>query len=441
MIKDRRRTDDLCSILIRKDATYNPLDTFWDKHNKKDEQEAEDKQQEQASEGYQKTRVLSVSTLSLPGGTHSLPPHHPALALPDLLAAFGPLVFPLFRAALLQRRILILGEAPVEQMCDFVYNISILSTISRSLGAVLPHVEGASSRMRPLFCVGVADISTLESMKGAWIACTTDDVLASKPQLFDLLVILPKSTSIQRTGNQTYPTMIDSTPELARTFPKHGLRATQRDARRYAGLKLNIQALSSGAASNGQVIDNDNSDAASSSSTVTILDQREAVEPVPWSVAAYTSLIWWVSAGDRRSGLMEAEEQANEQDEGLLHDSLLEESKTKEVTMIAYFQKLSALLFSVLANAIDRSSRVEERRYHDDVNVGDDGTDRQPLLGAQTSDDKEAVEITEEDVRTMGLDIWSESDRRFILEMVRFWWKREATVRSTTIECCGIRIL
>ena len=45
--------------------------------------------------------------------------HHPALSLPLFLDTFGPLIFPLFKAALLRKRILLVGQAPVELACNF----------------------------------------------------------------------------------------------------------------------------------------------------------------------------------------------------------------------------------------------------------------------------------------------------------------------------------
>jgi len=50
--------------------------------------------------------------------THHLTAHHPASTLLHSIKLFGPLIFPLFRAALLRKRILILTEAPVESSCD-----------------------------------------------------------------------------------------------------------------------------------------------------------------------------------------------------------------------------------------------------------------------------------------------------------------------------------
>lgn len=48
-----------------------------------------------------------------------LAPYHPALSLPDFVENFGPLMFPLYRASLLRKRILIVTEAPVQTSCDY----------------------------------------------------------------------------------------------------------------------------------------------------------------------------------------------------------------------------------------------------------------------------------------------------------------------------------
>ena len=64
-----------------------------------------------------KRAVTSASALAPPG--QSLDPYHPALSLPYFLDTFGPLVFPIYKAALLRKRILIVGQAPVEQACNF----------------------------------------------------------------------------------------------------------------------------------------------------------------------------------------------------------------------------------------------------------------------------------------------------------------------------------
>lgn len=425
-------------LIIYRTLIDNPTDTialevFWDKH-KSNNEASQPQQEDQSPTGYQKPRGLSVSTLLSPGTQHSLPAHHPALNLPETLKSFGPLIFPIFRSVLSHKRVLILGEAPVELMCDTVYNLSILSSLSRTTEALLPSSYHSGQKVRPLFNVGIADIDFLESLTYSWIACTTDDVLATKPHLFDVLVLLPTSTTSHKFSNSTYPKVINSTPELTKALPRDGVRATQRDARRFVALKTNLNEVLSGAE---VAVTEDSETESRSSEDAVIADRKEAVEPLPWSVIAYTSLIWWASAGDSRSGLLEAEELAQEQDEALLTDVFSEDGATKEVAIVAYFHKLSALLFTILSNAVNRQERTSERYRDEDTN--EDG-DNQALLDSD-HEDLAPIEISEEDVRTMGLDIWSESDRAFITSIIESVWKRKAVVRSGVIECCGIRLL
>ena len=94
---------------------------------------------------------------ALPTG---LSPYHPALTLPTLIDSFGPLIFPLYKAALLRKRILLMHEAPVQLACNFVYNISILSNIPSSIVDLIP-LEPLPTRLPPLFSVGVHDIDDL----------------------------------------------------------------------------------------------------------------------------------------------------------------------------------------------------------------------------------------------------------------------------------------
>ena len=73
---------------------------------------------------FQRSRALSDSTALLTS-KHVLAAFHPALSLPEFIDTFGPLIFPLYRAALLRKRILLVGEAPVELSCNFGKGISV----------------------------------------------------------------------------------------------------------------------------------------------------------------------------------------------------------------------------------------------------------------------------------------------------------------------------
>jgi hypothetical protein len=68
--------------------------------------------------GHGRNRSASDGAALLPPG-HNLSAHHPAWSLPHLLETFGPLIFPIHRAALLRKRVLITAHAPVEETCNF----------------------------------------------------------------------------------------------------------------------------------------------------------------------------------------------------------------------------------------------------------------------------------------------------------------------------------
>lgn len=231
-----------------------------------------------------------------------------------------------------------------------------------------------------------------------------------------------------------------------------------------------------------------------------IYSSRSIVEPVSWTRLAYTSFIWWASAGENRDGLSEEEEEQQiEQDARLLAsvESLAypgpnsssrrpahsedQGQEPPEVAMVAYFRRLTTQIFFTLAGAIarhDQDGRGEDGfpgSYTDSPDLNDhedDDTDfslansRQsfhdddgntPLLRQRAStsnpnrqssdwakdaqDAEEPITITVADMAEMGLDVWSATDRIFVVELVALWWGRPAYVDSARIRCCGISIL
>ena len=110
------------------------LEDFWNGHQLREESLQEEtsqiespsidkvrrRQTQTSLNGHVRTRNRAISTASAlaPPG-QSLWPHHPALSLPAFLDKFGPLIFPIYKAALLRKRLLIIGHAPVELSCNF----------------------------------------------------------------------------------------------------------------------------------------------------------------------------------------------------------------------------------------------------------------------------------------------------------------------------------
>lgn len=320
-------------------------------------------------------RSASEGAALVPPG-HGLSPFHPAWSLTKLLDTFGPLIFPIHRAALLRKRLLISAHAPVHEMCNFgklnptsiwdttadirqVYDISILANIPLSVFDLLSP-SAPSQRLRPLFTIGVHDIpflmadhshpaaskrpgsapeqhsTPLGDSGSGWIACTTDSIIAMKDDLWDVLITMPPPHATNAKG-KVWPIV-----ESPKGVP---VRATQRDLRRFRTLKAALRRL----AAAGNVVDEsegggDYDETArpanlshrqsriSMSSIRTgaltgdgddadvLADAAEKiVEPMTWAALAYSGFMWWASAGEQRRS-DEAEEQAH--DNALIADLL-----------------------------------------------------------------------------------------------------------------------
>ncbi|KAL8839005.1 MAG: hypothetical protein Q9170_001936 [Blastenia crenularia] len=483
--------------MVKDPSKTSPLEDYWHEYECRDDEDAvrppsgdgspsvmrEKRRRAKASpNGQPRTRnraVSSASALAPPGQTLST--HHPALSLSTFLDTFGPLVFPLYRAALLRKRILLVGHAPVELTCNFVYNISVISSLPSSLHDLLP-LSPLPTRLRPLFSVGVHDIPILstgsrtsqptealsnEGQAYGWVACTTDGILGIKDHLYDTLITLPPSTSTQ-TQSKVWPRIQQRSTSL---------KATQRDARRYGGLRKDLrhyQSASSRPPSSSypqptrysDVEDNDGTtplvplpsleqatttdrEAISSSPSD---DEQPILEPQSWSALAYNSFMWWASAGEKRTDL----EEESEYDSSLLanlgpsdpHSPSMRRGSEGalgggemggvgfEMAVIGYFHRFTTLILGTLSELID--AQDDE---HAPISEYGGENERRGGEGGGKAESDEAVEITSDDMTKMGLDVWSESDRIFVEELVDFYWGRRADVKGGRVECCGVRVL
>ena len=130
----------VASTLSGNPKDREPLVDFWQKHQLRDggqtsSQGTSPAVSPQAPGSRKRTRESRTASANgtsdphgrLNSGAPGLSPgnqrvdlsNHPASSLPVFLNLFGPLVFPLYRAALLRKRILFVGDAPVEEACHF----------------------------------------------------------------------------------------------------------------------------------------------------------------------------------------------------------------------------------------------------------------------------------------------------------------------------------
>ncbi|KAF1947562.1 hypothetical protein EJ02DRAFT_449728 [Clathrospora elynae] len=411
------RLEKMAAALADDAETVTPLEEFWQA-----QMEASDSRE---SRGHSRARAMSTVSAAMKD-EESLPEYHPALSILRYLDVFGPLVFRLQQAALLRKRILFVGIPPVRTACEFVYNLSVLSSISpRDTEHLIPGIEDLL-RLPSLFSVGVHDIPYLEDLRNpkhgghtpgtepieGWAACTTDDIIVTKTQLYDIVVELPPTYDA--------PPQERRWPRI-RTSDGSLIQASQRDVARYKLLHKELfKHRNRSQASPEAYMDDENDDAAPLLSRDEVDTQRAAddfneayddtvVEPMTWSRLAYSGYMWWASAGET-----DAYTTAERDSDRELIGDLAEYSQSVETAIIAYFHRQSSLLVRSLSQCIER----------------DDDDD----------DDGDALIIDRDDLSRMGLDTWSEADRAFIQEFGSLYFGRTVGVKGSEVDCCGLRV-
>ena len=343
-----------------------------------------------------------------------------------------------------------------------VYDISLLSGLPTSTSDLVP-LEPLPIRLPPLFSVGLHDIDTLsrgsrsstrsEDEGFGWAACTTDDILSQKKDLYDYVIRLPPSHA-QHAERKVWPQIFDSAGKE--------IKATQRDLRRYRILKREIQQFDSAKRTSPDLSRSLTSlnQASYETDTSSTLDADLAEEKSIMALV-YEGYMWWAAAGEKRTDLDEEEQQ----DAALLQqrnnedgsrrppssarspagmDSLSRGSTTLEVTIVAFFHRLTTQIMTSIADIVtdaDDASVIEapgEGEEDDTAAISNDST---PLISAEENEQRRTISVEADDLSHMGLDLWSESDRTFVKELISFYWGRKASVTTTPrIECCGVRI-
>ena len=116
--KDLRQ---LARTTVKDLENKRPLGDFWTKHQKVARSSGATSPTAERSSvvgTLKRKRALSDATGTF-AADNSMSHDHPAMSMTALVTTFGPLLFPLYREALLRRRILVLGSAPVQRTCNF----------------------------------------------------------------------------------------------------------------------------------------------------------------------------------------------------------------------------------------------------------------------------------------------------------------------------------
>lgn len=343
-----------------------------------------------------------------------------------------------------------------------VYNLSVLANIPAHVSDSIPDSD-AVSPIQPLFNIGVHDIVHLSksSREGdrqrPWIACSTDDILGTKHDMYDILVELPHEVSDGARGKQ-WPTL--------RTSQGAQIKATQRDLRRFYALEKELERIKRKTAKGYSDEDSDaeeeeheeGEDGHDESARLTyavpaewkedeeppsLEAEAKVVEATTWAAVAYTGFLWWASAGEQ-DALMddEASQEATLLSElplpeagrrsrgqstsgtwsgGVLADgdeaSTHAADQATAMVLIAYAHRLSAMMLETAGELVESSNEEQE-----------------------SNGEQEMVELGSADVGRLGLDMWSEGDKAFTKELFQVYFQKEAEVRGQSVECCGVRI-
>lgn len=111
--------------------------------------------------------------------------------MPFWIAKLGPLIYTIWKSCLINERIIILNPAGGSfDMCNsLALCLSKLSDACASTNAVAPQ--------ELLYTIGAIDIDHLSQIEKGYIACTSDEVLLLKDDIYDIVIRLPPIGSIE----------------------------------------------------------------------------------------------------------------------------------------------------------------------------------------------------------------------------------------------------
>lgn len=105
--------------LVTHNDNLSPLEEYWDEHKAPPDSSTESIEDPISPFTAAQRRVRVISSVSLASPNQTLPPFHPAHTILEYLDTFGPLLFPLHRAALLRKRILFITPPPMKLTCEY----------------------------------------------------------------------------------------------------------------------------------------------------------------------------------------------------------------------------------------------------------------------------------------------------------------------------------
>lgn len=313
---------------------------------------------------------------------------HPLVQLPQVLSAVGPLIFPLFKQALLRKRVLIVNHlsqgldsknAIDPSLCGaLTFVVALISVVPRDV-----HVEAPDSVLcsSPIYAVGLPDIdSDILTNTPGYIAFTSDEVMKYQQDLFDVLVTMPRADcahcEVSEGSRSLKATFNDYTKFLrVKSFPSETIAD---DASSINTSNSLLSALRHGYTE----------DAAD----VPYQPQwwlKDATFPMSWLESIWLAFAWFASAGTTtRKASCELQDPTADDRSQFAHLAAI----------VTVFHKLAKKWFYIVDEIV--AEAVDDANGHGKV----------------------TLELTNQDIVDMELDPYSQDDLDFVRQFVLLYW-------------------
>lgn len=350
--------------------------------------------------------LLSHDSLAVPKAAPSYD-KHPLSRLPAALSLVGPLLFPLYKAAILRKRILIFGsssQANATLLSDcqtnrdpgtagaLAYLLSLLSIIPKDVPLEDPETPRSS---QPIYTIGLNDLESHFFTKfPGYIATTGDEILKMQTNVYDISLLIPASDCLS--------CLMSSSSE-----PKTPIKSTYNDYSKFLKLYQKLPQEGSSVAMADDLASIKTSTSlfsalglAFSSSDKFKLQWEpqwwltDATSPMSWREYVWLAFAWFASAGatDREAETIDlADAQAEDDARSLL---------VRLTNIVAQFHRLTKKWFYIIDEIVSEMVEYVQSDIHGQL----------------------VLELTIQDVVDMELDPYSLQDLEFIREFVLTYW-------------------
>ncbi|KAF6008081.1 hypothetical protein HII13_004264 [Brettanomyces bruxellensis] len=452
----------LCSGSIAEKAYFSKFDAFFDKHKYRLAYEPEiglevsshnakintpkmtflTNQPDPSSPTISTDELTSID-MSIDASEYDTESHL-VFGLETMLEVLGPLVYEIWKLSLLRKRILFYmvpengsvvsiqeeqrtekSLLKVQDMCKFIYSLSLISSIPKKLKRQL--VKSDVKNMDEIefnlpfynFCIN--DIDFVKNISGGFLACTTDQILLEKRDLYDYCVRIPSNL-----GHGGAKPAIFSSQDASTS-----IHATHRDLEAFLLVKQFIEAST---ALGDVEMDTSRASFTSMSSLITpvvsSVGQKRAsqttdgdsyyvelAEKISLQEMIWQGISWWATAGESSKEIDEKYTLEN-----ALFQDLEEADATPDkidiiISLIGYFQRKTDRLFVSLIELM--------------LNEDSDAFNEHGVEGSSAT-----VCIHPHDMLEMGLDPYSSTDCKLLQELVHVWWGRDADVGGVCARMC-----